>query len=305
MPNLINLACGQSFDPNWINLDQYASSKEVQVHDLRTPLPFPENYADAIYCSHFLEHLDEHQSKIFLQECHRCLNDEGVLRIVVPDFERMAQDYLDVVRKLHAGSNFETEHQWMHLEIFDQFSRKRPEGEISTFLSNSDNRQNSFIRNRIGLAIQNFKNQEGSSANSESKSTSIGFLRNLRKLLFDSAYRTNFLMKRLCPKHFQVFSIYPSESFLKEIILMSLPSLSYREIKEAIFRNSGEVHLQSFDQFKLKELLLNIGFIDVNKKNANESSIKNWTSYALDVTPEGSEKKADSLYIEAFKCLKS
>ena len=58
MPNLINLACGQTYDSRWINLDQYATTDDVETHDLRTPLPFSDDFAEAIYCSHFLEHLD-------------------------------------------------------------------------------------------------------------------------------------------------------------------------------------------------------------------------------------------------------
>ena len=303
MLKLINLACGQTFHSNWINLDQSASSEEVRFHDLRTPFPFPDDYADAIYCSHFLEHLDECQGIAFLRECHRCLNNKGVLRIVVPDFERLAQDYLEVVGQLHESADLETEHQWMHLEIFDQFSRKRPEGEMGAFLKNSENYRNSFIRNRLGLSIDNFRNNDDAVAKSESQSFAIGFFRSVRKFFFDSAYRTHFLMKKLCPKHFEVFSIYPSESFLNEIILMFFSSLTYKEMKEATLRNSGEVHQQSFDQFKLKRLLLDIGFCEASKKTAQESWIENWTSYGLDTTPEGFEKKADSLYMEAFKSL--
>lgn len=285
-------------------MDQSALSTEVRVHDLRTPLPFPDDYADAIYCSHFLEHLDECQGIAFLRECHRCLNNKGVLRIVVPDFERLAQDYLDIVNQLHECGNLETEHQWMHLEIFDQFSRKRPEGEMGTFLIDSENHKNSFIRNRLGLAIDNFRNNDDSATKSESQSIAIGFIRSVRNFFFDSAYRTHFLMKKLCPKHFKVFCIYPSESFLNEIILMFFSSLTYKEMKEAMFRNSGEVHQQSFDQFKLKKLLLDIGFCEASKKTAEESAIENWSSYGLDTNPEGFEKKADSLYMEAFKSFK-
>ena len=286
-------------------MDQSASSEEVRFHDLRTPLPFPDDYADAIYCSHFLEHLDECQGIAFLRECHRCLNSKGVLRIVVPDFERLAQDYLDIVNQLNECGNLETEHQWMHLEIFDQFSRKRPEGEMGAFLIDSENHKNSFIRNRLGLAIDNFRNNDDSATKSESQSIAIGFIRSVRNFFFDSAYRTHFLMKKLCPKHFKVFCIYPSESFLTEIILMFFSSLTYKEMKEAMFRNSGEVHQQSFDQFKLKKLLLDIGFCVASKKTAEESAIENWSSYGLDTNPEGFEKKADSLYMEAFKSFKT
>ena len=157
MANLINLACGQTFDSRWINLDQYASSEKVQTHDLRTHLPFTNNFADAIYCSHFLEHLDVKMADNFLSECLRCLKSGGILRVVVPDFERMAKDYLKILGKLETGETRSIEHTWMHLEIFDQFSRNRPEGLINAFLQNPNVHQNEFIRNRIGCAIDNFQ----------------------------------------------------------------------------------------------------------------------------------------------------
>ena len=135
MPNLINLACGQTFDSKWINLDQCATTDEVEAHDLRTPLPFSDNFADVIYCSHFLEHLDEQHGVNFLKECFRCLKDQGILRVVVPDFARLARDYLVVLDQMKAGKNREIELKWMHLEIFDQFSRIRPEGVIWVLFS--------------------------------------------------------------------------------------------------------------------------------------------------------------------------
>ena len=286
-------------------MDQSATSDEVQIHDLLTPLPFPNNFADAIYCSHFLEHLDEQSGINFLSECFRCLKNQGILRIVVPDFERLARDYLEILDQMKTGKNSETELQWMHLEIFDQFSRSRPEGEMGPFLSKLRNSENSFIRKRVGLAINNFKSSEKMLNKSEVKRNSIGFLRTLRKFIFDSSYRTHFLMKYFFRRHYNEFLIHPSESFIKEIFWMFVPSLSYKQLKESAFRSSGEVHLQSFDYFKLKKLMIKVGFSKVTQKDAKESAIANWTFYELDTTYDGLQRKADSLYVEARKAVEN
>ena len=86
-----------------------------------------------------------------------------------------------------------------------------------------------------------------------------------------------------------------------EILQMIVPGLSYLQIKQALFRNSGEVHLQSFDQYNLKQKLCEAGFGEIQKVNARNSGITNWNDYLLDINPNGNERKADSLYMEAQK----
>ena len=299
MPKLINLACGQTFHSNWINLDQSASSEEVKFHDLRTPLPFPDNYADAIYCSHFLEHLDVKKGDKFLSECLRCLKPGGVLRVVVPDFERMAKDYLKILGILETGEKRSIEHTWMHLEIFDQFSRNRPEGLMNAYFRNPDVHQNEFVRERIGDAIDNF--QVSSIQTQRIETTLRSKLRMIKFLLFDASYRTHFLIKKIFPKKYNAFLISSGKSFLKEILQMIVPGLTYLQIKQAMFRNSGEVHLQSFDQYNLKQKLSEAGFSEIQKVHSRLSAIPNWNDYLLDINENGNERKADSLYMEAKK----
>lgn len=299
MLKLINLACGQTFHSNWINLDQSSSSEEVQSHDLRTPLPFPDDYADAIYCSHFLEHLDIEMADKFLSECLRCLKPGGILRIVVPDFERMAKDYLKILGKIETGETKSIEHAWMHLEIFDQFSRNRPEGLMYAYLRNPNVHQNEFIRNRIGASINNFQVSSIQTQNTETNLRSK--LRMIKFLLFDASFRTHFLIKKIFPKKYNAFLISSGKSFFNEILQMIVPGLTYLQIKQALFRNSGEVHLQSFDQYNLKQKLSEAGFGEIQKVNSRKSAIPNWDDYLLDINPNGNERKADSLYMEAQK----
>jgi predicted SAM-dependent methyltransferase len=299
LPNLINLACGQTFDSRWINLDQHASADDVKAHDLRNPLPFLDNFADAIYCSHFLEHLDVKMVDKFLSECLRCLKPRGVLRVVVPDFERMAKDYLKILSKIETGETRSIEHAWMHLEIFDQFSRNRPEGLMNAYLRNPHVHQNEFIRSRIGEAIDNF---QVSSIESKSVETSLrSKLRMIKFLLFDASYRTHILIKKIFPKKYNAFLISPGKSFFNEILQMIVPELTYLQIKQALFRNSGEVHLQSYDQYNLKQKLSEAGFGEIQKVTSRQSAIPNWNDYLLDINPNGNERKADSLYMEAKK----
>lgn len=301
MPVLINLACGQTLDPRWTNLDQFESEEGVHSHDLRKPLPFPVNHADAIYCSHFIEHLNTQGSRFFLAECRRCLKSGGVLRIVVPDLERLTRDYLAIVDELDKGNDRKIEHNWIQLELFDQFTRNRPEGEMRPFLLNPQNHDNAFVRRRVGSSINNFSSTDYSTDSNASHINRLPFWRIVKKFVVDSAFRTDFLMKVFFSRHYQSFLLYPSDSIVAEVLHMMTPRLSFREVKEAEFRNSGEVHRQSFDRYNLKWILEEMGFVQVKQMDASQSSIDKWRDYALDMAQDGSVRKADSLYMEATK----
>jgi len=66
----------------------------LMVHNLAKGIPFAEGTADAAYHSHVLEHLDREVAVDFVRETARVLKQGGILRIVVPDFERCCKAYL-------------------------------------------------------------------------------------------------------------------------------------------------------------------------------------------------------------------
>ena len=80
----LNLGCGVRRHPDWTNVDAHARVRGIIVHDLRTPLPFPDNTFEIVYHSHALEHFDAEDGRRLIRECHRVLAPEGVLRVVVP-----------------------------------------------------------------------------------------------------------------------------------------------------------------------------------------------------------------------------
>ena len=69
----------------------------LMVHDLRKGIPFPDNSIDAVYHSHFLEHLDRQDAPRFLTEVRRVLKPGGIHRIVVPDWEQICREYVYLV----------------------------------------------------------------------------------------------------------------------------------------------------------------------------------------------------------------
>lgn len=74
------------------------------VHDLTTPLPFPENYADAIVLSNTLEHIPE--PSFLLGECYRILKGGGVLLGTTPFLQREHQPPYDFYRYTYYGLEY-------------------------------------------------------------------------------------------------------------------------------------------------------------------------------------------------------
>ena len=85
----LNLGCGfgkfqDTEQVKWINVD---NSKETQPHIIRNilqGLPFDDDKFDLVYCSHFLEHFGGQDFIFVLNEIHRVLKTQGVLRVLSP-----------------------------------------------------------------------------------------------------------------------------------------------------------------------------------------------------------------------------
>ncbi len=123
----VNLGCGLSVAPGWVNIDgslnalfataprflhpiaykmsgasgfyskdfycETLSQNNFVHHNLAYSIPLEDRAADFIYSSHFLEHLDKESGRRLLEECWRVLKPGGVLRIGVPDLEYAWQMY--------------------------------------------------------------------------------------------------------------------------------------------------------------------------------------------------------------------
>ena len=56
-------------------------------------IPEEDNSINVAYSSHMLEHLDKMETTIFLKEIRRILVPGGIIRIVVPNFDKLINDY--------------------------------------------------------------------------------------------------------------------------------------------------------------------------------------------------------------------
>jgi predicted SAM-dependent methyltransferase len=66
-------------------------------------------------------------------------------------------------------------------------------------------------------------------------------------------------------------------------------------------RRRGEVHRWGWDEQNLGTLLSEAGFRETKRVDPTTSLIPNWEIIDLDRGPDGSERKPDSLYLEALR----
>jgi predicted SAM-dependent methyltransferase len=72
---------------NYISVDLAADYEGWIVrHDLRNPIPLPDNSITRVHTEDFIEHLDFDAIKNLLAESYRLLLPGGVMRIGVPDY---------------------------------------------------------------------------------------------------------------------------------------------------------------------------------------------------------------------------
>lgn len=134
----VNIGCGLSGIDGWVNLDNSptillsripllrrvlnlpAWPKDVRRCDVRKGLPFASGSAECIYSSHTFEHFTYDESLKIAKECSRVLRPGGVLRIVVPDLELIAREYLNDTDPMAAQTFIgrlalkQSVHDWIH-----------------------------------------------------------------------------------------------------------------------------------------------------------------------------------------------
>jgi predicted SAM-dependent methyltransferase len=89
-----NIGCGPFGRADWVNLDLFRHNQVTLPTDCRWRLPLADRSCEGIHVEHFLEHLaPKDERPRFLSECRRCLQEGGVLRIVVPDAELYVRAY--------------------------------------------------------------------------------------------------------------------------------------------------------------------------------------------------------------------
>jgi predicted SAM-dependent methyltransferase len=115
----LHLGCGNKEIEGYINVDcRFLPSVDV-VDNVRFLRSFKKNSVDVIYACHVLEHFSRWDYRQVLQRWHEILKPGGILRIAVPDFEKLVQHYLktknlrDISGLLYGGQDYpENNHFW-------------------------------------------------------------------------------------------------------------------------------------------------------------------------------------------------
>lgn len=95
----------ESLRSGWVNIDLLLQERDSNLssgdndltfinYDLRLGLPLPDGSCNLIYSSHFFEHLEYIDALSLLQDCHRCLENGGRLRLALPDYRPVFTAYL-------------------------------------------------------------------------------------------------------------------------------------------------------------------------------------------------------------------
>lgn len=264
----VNIACGDSYIDSWLNLDYSPVSSKVTKVNILGGLPCSDASVDVIYSSHFLEHIPRHKVNQFLIECFRVLKSKGVIRLVLPDFEEMARNYL---KYRESGSHQEAD--FLMLEIFDQMVRTTPGGELGYYysqLEESDPKMIRFVRERTGFRI--------------------GFNKKV------SSWRERIFKIKNNPA--TIFHFV--ENMYIKLVVKLLPS-AFKE-QNVSLSEIGERHMWMYDYHVVQKLLLSFGFKSVNRCSAVTSSINEFPFFPLEVDEIGNPRKGEeSMYIEAIK----
>ena len=77
----------------------------VVYGNIVTGLPIPDGSCQGIYCSHVLEHLALDEGDIAFKNVFRYLKPGGTFRMVLPDLERLAQEYV-TAKDVYAAHRF-------------------------------------------------------------------------------------------------------------------------------------------------------------------------------------------------------
>lgn len=274
----LNLGCGRRVHPNWVNVDVVASAPSVRTHNLLEGIPYPDSFFDVVYHSHLLEHLPRKDAPRFLKECHRVLAPGGILRVVVPDLENIARNYLKALEWARRGkTGWSANYDWMVLELYDQAVRGESGGGWSAYLRQDPFPNWEFVQQRAG---------------GEAREVLAG----IRSQGIASMPRRPSLPSKL---HFAI-SNFPSVLRNKWTHAL-LSKADHDALQLGRFRGGGEIHQWMYDSYSLARLLRDTGFQEPRELSATESAMPNWSSYCLDNEPDGSTYKPDSLFMEARK----
>jgi predicted SAM-dependent methyltransferase len=273
----VNLGCGARFHPDWTNIDLVAQAPFVIAHDLRNGIPLPDESCDVVYHAAVLEHIRVPDVGPFMRECCRVLKPAGVIRIGVPDLERLCRLYLQKLELAAADDEASAaDYDWIMIEMYDQVTREHGGGAMLDYLARDFLPNEQFIYDRIGEEGRELVRSLRADRGRSSQPVSV-----MRKLVRRGRSMLGALRRSL-------------------LIAIGGPD-AVRAIQIGRFRLSGEAHQWMYDRYSLRRLLLASGFRDTCVRPAWESIIPEWSKFELDARSDRTPIKPDLFFMEAVK----
>jgi SAM-dependent methyltransferase len=270
---LLNLGCGDRYDQSWVNVDFTSRGRPgVKAHNLLAGIPYQTETFDAVYHSHVLEHFPREAAPHFIAECFRVLRAGGTVRVAVPDLEVICRTYLAVLDDaLRGDTDARRNYEWIVLELFDQFSRTSPGGDMGRYLSRLPVGDRDFVAGRVGSEALRFF---------EDRPDDRVFAANVYSIV----RRAKRWVAGWDPR------------------MLLLARADRKALRMGRFRQSGEIHQWMYDRYSLHNLLTRAGFQDVKQVTSFESAIPEWSRYKLDADESGAHKP-DSIFMEGTRPL--
>ena len=267
----LNFGCGTRFAQGWTNIDFHGDGVNVMRVNLLAGFPFPDNYFDAVYSSHVLEHFTPQHGTFLIQESCRVLKPGGILRTVVPDLEATIQEYTRILAMEDSDTRKEPLYRWITIELLDQLVRTSGAGEMGPLIARVANGRDEKMIQYLQSRVE-----------SELSPSTV----------------SDTLMRRLA-------RVTPAKLITKltYLYLDVVKHLVPRNLRPMVWSGTsiGEKHRWMYDRFGLSLLLQSCGFENARLLSFNESAIPGFCSDGLDSNADGRPYKNVSIYCEALK----
>jgi predicted SAM-dependent methyltransferase len=119
----LHLGCGNLKLDDFLNIDILSNNAEIKLDFTNLSL-FNNSNIEEIYVSHALEHFKRQEVINLILEWNRVLKLDGVLRIAVPDFEKVVKMYLknkdisELIGFLSGGQKDEYDIHYINFDIY-------------------------------------------------------------------------------------------------------------------------------------------------------------------------------------------
>ena len=273
-PKFLNIACGGTYlaVPEWENVDYTPdeSGHVTKMNVLHKLEPSQARY-EAVYCSHFVEHIPYGEVPRFLKRCRSLVAPGGLLRIVVPDAEFLLREFL---RQKDAGNNALAEYAYVN--FLDQCVRRERGGRLGALYEEIKRGQHAGL-------VEYATYLNGGLEFDASAEVPLGRPQSSKRL------------KRLLSPNLVAAGI---ERRYVRFVCSLLPR-GFRS-QNVSFADVGELHHWMYDFDQLSRLLKHVGFAEVSRLSFDSSRRADGTFLALDALNGGPRKGHHQLFIEAY-----